>query len=340
MNKLTSTTLACSLGLVALAGCATGPLAGQLLPETGSYSLPSQLGPELPASVQHSAASGYRVSSVGTAGSPIETERASADSGLGCLIQEQLMVYTESTRVIKWVLAKAKQAHLTPGKPYTFDDPEAPIGRLTFLLQTKGKQAVLAVGQGDSATGPDQVMSLAYSDPARGVAVIHVPTDAYLGRFVITERYDNEAGKASVDGVQDASRTPSAKRVAYHWEFAALKGATASFAMQVSAHLQATNEPDNSGVYALSANFRPDGSAAAIWGTQNAKSGNQFQLFTDDSGQTDAYIGANGRDLPRATAPAALRQIVPSENSLYRPFPANPAEGKPFEDPRFGFATL
>lgn len=259
------------------------------------------------------------------------------------IVTDNVKLYKDSTKLIETILQAVAKAKPAPGRSYTFPDPDKPGKQLTVLLEVEPDQALISIGRGDKAKGDGQMISIAYTSAKRGRAVLRSPegeSDEGTIRFATT--YDLEAGSASAEGILDATMTdkPSRERIAGHWEFESQPAAKAdevAFRMQVAAHVHRPSKPEEDGHGAVTAQFLPDGHGAFILGFQNAGTGGRFLFMPADGvswGQADAphafYLDAEGHDLPAEKAGAALQAIAPADDTIYRPFPGDPAEGDPF----------
>lgn len=329
--------VACAVGL---AGCGVTPVSpANPVPVGGNpYGVPRSVALPLPASMTGSpTAAGFHT--------------AAAESSLAATLRGNVAVYVGSAILIDAILDGAARADLVPGVPRTFTDSKT--GQTyTALLQVEADHALISIGQGNQATGSPQIIGISYSSPTQGEAVYRSLTpDPELGRVAFATRYDLTAGTATADGISDTSVFANANpggEAAAHWVFTKLDSTSAaspSFSMQVSANLDLHGNPTVSGVYALSANFLPDGSAAAIGGLQTGATGDRFAWWPTDNVSWSTvlppphahYVTSLGGDLPPLDASAALVAALPADSSLYQPFPSDPGQGDPFSDPRFAF---
>ncbi|MNT72312.1 hypothetical protein D3C72_2108970 [compost metagenome] len=55
--------------------------------------------------------------------------------------------------------------------------------------------------------------------------------------------------------------------------------------------------------------------------------GDAFTLIPSDetSGDTSFYLGADGKDIAPSAARSTLKAIVPTRQTIYEPFPADPS---------------
>jgi hypothetical protein len=332
-------TIGLLLGGLVLPGCPAFVHDGGIV-YNNPYGVPTRVSLAMPASLSPGKSASYRTQDVGS------------DTAAG--VQQNLSIYLGSTTLINTILQSVASASLKPGQSYTFDDPSHPGTQLTVLLSILSDHAVIAIGQGTSATGLNQTIGISYTSPRKGVAVLQSRNvDPVNGRFYLATTFDLDAGHVSADGASDNTAVASpanAQKVAAHWEFtstAAATGSNPAFQMQVSAFGRKPFDPANSGVLALSANFLSDGRGAYIGGAQIGATGNVFMLLPNDGksfGLTppashDFYLTPTGLNLPAASASANLKAAIPADGSFYKPFPTDPAIADPFADPKFRFPS-
>lgn len=264
-------------------------------------------------------------------------------------LEGHMAVYSQSTKLVDGILDGVTKLNLTPGKPFTFKGADGQ--NLTVQLDVKDGYSVISVGQGTSATGENQIMGMSFTSRTKGKAVFkpQVGTSG-MGRFMLATNFDLDAGKASADGYHDTSVITggqTSQKVRAHWEFESLKGAAAadpSFALKVSAYSHKESNPQDSGIFALTANFLEAGGAAALVGLKTPQTGDAFRWVP--SGENPSfegdyekafYLSTDGKDLDPAQATAALKAIVPAEGSIYEPFPADPSQQDPLAEATFAF---
>jgi hypothetical protein len=318
------------------------PAAG--MTSDNKFGLPTSVRLPLPASVI--ATGGGNV--ISTGGGNYEVLAEEEPFSLAKSLHDNTQVYLGSTTLVEEILKAVGKAKLVPGTEYTFPDEDHPGQELTVLLEVKSDHALVSIGRGKSAKGENQLIGIAYTSPKKGRAVLHTPVpDPEMGRFYLATDYDMEAGTASADGVADTTmiKQPGGKLRA-HWEFASTKeaGAGKVFAMKMAAFIHVPDEPQNSGIHAISANFLNDDRAAAIVGVQIGATEGKFLFFPNDGVSWlpqptphDFYLDAKGKDVAAASADATLKAILPADEDIYRPFPADPNQGEPFGDSRFAF---
>jgi hypothetical protein len=321
-----------------LAGCA-GAAPTQALRGNNPYGIPQTVRLAMP-----SALGGGGVIAAGGGNYRVHEAGQSLAAG----VKGNTDVYTNSTALIDAILQGISKGRPVPGTSYTFDDPGHPAKQLTVLLEVKSDHAVISVGRGKSAKGPSQLIGISYTSPKNGTAVFK-PDDVTpeLGKFVLATDFDLEKGTASTDALSDTTGTTSADphRLAGHWEFRSDKADPqgAVFRMQVAAFIAKPGKDSESGVYAASANFLADGSGAFVAGAQNAATGGQFFFMPSDGlsfgkdAPHDLYMTADAQDLPATKASAALKAILPTDDSIYKPFPGDPSQGNPYDAKRFDF---
>lgn len=305
-------------------GCSGNPLGTASNP----YGLPGSVSLAMPDSLKTVSAlksvSAYRTTTQ-RAGAHVQA----AHFSLGEQIGAHLGIYLASTELIDEALKAISEAGLTPGQPRTFtEDGET----LTALLEVKADHAVLSIGEGGSATGENQIIGISFTSPSKGRAVFRSrePMPG-AGRFALETTFDLEAGRVSANGYSDTTMLTEAdpQQFCVHWEFRTNDqppAGVAPFTMRASAFFSIPQNADDSGIYAMVANCLPDGSAAAILGLQVPRLGSAFALVpSDDSGELGYYLGADGKDMAASAARSELKQLVPTRQTIYEPFPADPS---------------
>jgi hypothetical protein len=264
-------------------------------------------------------------------------------------VRDNTKVYTDQTELIDGILKGLAQLRLPPGKSFTFNDPKRDNQKLTVLLEVKADHALISIGTGDTAKGPNQVMGLRYTNPRQGRAVFHVD-NAKEGKIYLATDFDLDANKASADGALYRTHAAQAEDqiVRGHWEFKrnATAGADApAFEMAGSVAIHKPSKADEDGVFAFAANFLPDATGSFLFGAQNKATGDGFvflprdgvSFFAKPPAEHDFYMTAKGEDMPKDKASAALKAITPADTAIYKPFPENPGTQDPFKDGRFDF---
>jgi hypothetical protein len=360
-NPVQSATIVKAAGGVAPAGndvVAAG--GGNLIGQAGTniqgnpYGMPTTVRLPMPASVV--AAGGGNVVApgggnvvapgggnlIGQAGTNYRIAALPAADMLAAGVRENTLIYTKSTALIDQVLQILAMVHISPKNPVTMPDPGHPERILTATLEVKADHALISIGEGNTAKGATQMMSLRYTSPRKGRAVFHL-TDPKGSKIFLATDFDLDAGQASADGAFDATQSDVNQQLGVgHWVFsrhAAAKADEAVFTMAGSVFLHNPGHTDDDGVSAFAAAFLPDDTGAFLFGAQTEATGDAF-VFVPRVGvstEHDFYMDAQGGDLPKEKASAALKGIMPADAAIYKPFPADPTTQDPFKDTRFAF---
>ncbi len=309
-------------------GCAGNPMGTSSNP----FGVPSSVTLAMPDSLKTVSAlksvSAYRT----------QTETFSIGEQIGA----NLEIYLAATELVDAILTALAAVDLTPGKPYTFTEDG---DTLTVLLDLKADHAVISIGEGTSATGENQIIGISYTSPTKGRAVFRSrePMPG-AGKFALETIFDLDAGKVSANGYSDTTMLAGndPQEFSAHWEFKTRKEPPAGvpwFTVRASAYFYLPGNADESGVYALVANCLEDGSAAAILGVQMPLTGPDFTLIPSDAsiGDVGFFLGSNGQDLSPSVARSDLKRIVPTRQTIYEPFPADPSERDPLVEDDFRF---
>ncbi|HEY9724492.1 MAG TPA: hypothetical protein V6D47_21000, partial [Oscillatoriaceae cyanobacterium] len=155
-----------ALALTALtAGCVASPTSRMLAPQTTTsaanrFGIPTQVGLTLPASVIAAGAGNYRVADT-------------APPSIATFVKNNVSVYANTTGLVNAILTAIAKAGLIPGKSYTFPDDQHPGQKVTVILSVLSDHAVISIGRGNTATGPDQMVAISYTSPRKGELFFH-----------------------------------------------------------------------------------------------------------------------------------------------------------------------
>jgi hypothetical protein len=312
--------------------------------------IPDRISLPMPSSIVATGGGNYRLTA---AGDPLLISKA---------MHDQVGIYQGVTNLVNGILKGVAASPLQSGQSITFPDNDnksftaaqklLPENQLTVKLEVLADHSLVSIYRGTGAAVANELIGISYTSKTKGTAVIRPQQPEADGtRITFSTAFDLDAGVASADGVGD---TAEGGKVRAHWEFRHFGGGNAdktSFSARVTAYTVTPSKKERS-LYELSANFLPDGSAAAIVGVLPYEVKDLLKdkvLFVPNAGADpditnskahDFYIDRAGKDLPAASAAAALKALVPSDDDIQKPFakdPTEPANGDPLADPVFAF---
>lgn len=345
---------------------------------TGALALPTRVTPQLPASLR--AVTGLvgadGASLVGADGGTMVAAGAGnlvAAGGLNYallqtkalplpeVIRGQLLIYLVTSLVTEQILLAAAAASLQPGATLTFRDdgnPELtaaekdrPENHLTLRLLPVGDHGVVEVFRGTEPDPARQIAGVSFTSPTQGRVLLRDLAPKKDGtQNWVASTFDLEAGRSSADLYSEG---PGPARARLHISFTADPGAgenQPAFMVRTTGYGKNPAKKED-GVLALSVNFRDEGAAAIVGflpAEFKAMLGENLVFLPSDGSEPNPansaphalFLDAAGRDLAPASAPAALKAIVPADTDVEKPYmtdPTLPVERAPLQEAVFKF---
>lgn len=262
------------------------------------------------------------------------------------VLENNLETFLLASTLSQAILETAFSVQLIPGVPKTAVT-QIPIlagKEVTGLLELKADHAILSVGLGKEAKGPNQILGISFTSPKKGKAVFY--GTMFPNKGYIVSNFDLDAGTGTSDGFWTLPTT--GERIATHWEVKKFAGEAngKAFSIQASRAAFQPFTPDSSGYFGMAMHLLKDDTGVAAFGIQDKVTQDLFTFIPTDGllqsnnpGKPYAhYFSTKGEIIAADAASDALKALIPVEADIYQPFPAMPTlDYDPAKDPKFAF---